>query len=699
VPWIPKQFGAIAGVFALLFAAQSAFARADATGFSISAITAQTPPKIDGTLDDPAWKTAAHVQLGWDFTFRRAATETTDAYVLADKQYLYVAFVAKQKEPLTATQHVNDQPLGSDDVVRVYLFPAGEQSFEYMFVSNPIGTRYETSSENTAFAPQWDAVARRTADGYIVTERIPLGIMRGDGRTEWRIQFDRRIYNLTQLLEWASDPGQGSTDASHYTGYLRGMSGAATASAKTKPRANVYALGELAPQSLGGSTSRVGADVAIPITPTASFLGTFHPDYSNVELDQQTIAPSAFPRRYLEVRPFFTQGANFYNEFNCNDCVDYPLLYTPNIPTPRDGYAVEGVQGRYNFGAFDAAGDNRNDTAQAVQYGTPNHSFFGLYQRISTDIPGLHDVAQFGQIVLGNAHNFNVYATVGQEAGTNVLDPSQGAYREYGFNDFTPKEGIFAAYHEVGSQFEPPDTYFQINDVKGPSVYVYREFDNAPHSYIQSITVSNDFQNYANHLGQLDLGYRNAGITINTRTLLSLALNTGSQYLLLPGLPPGDANQFGGSLSYNANGATPSSYSYNIGRYAEGYLRASARSMTLRLTPRGTITFEADDTSDTLDTGEHLVQWLERVSVAYQIDHTSSLALGVRRIIGTTPPFFTPEASLDTLYINASNISAAYYKRLGRGEIYVVYGDPNALSTTPATIVKYIFYVGAQKGT
>jgi len=357
------------------------------------------------------------------------------------------------------------------------------------------------------------------------------------------------------------------------------------------------------------------------------------------------------------------------------------------------------VQGRYNFGAFDAAGDNRTDTAQAVQYGTPNHSFFGLYQRISTDIPGLHDVAQFGQIVLGNAHNFNVYATVGQEAGTNVLDPSQGAYREYGFNDFTPKEGIFAAYHEVGSQFEPPDTYFQINDVKGPSVYVYREFDNAPHSYIQSITVSNDFQNYANHLGQLDLGYRNAGITINTRTLLSLALNTGSQYLLLPGLPPGDANQFGGSLSYNANGATPSSYSYNIGRYAEGYLRASARSMTLRLTPRGTITFEADDTSDTLDTGEHLVQWLERVSVAYQIDHTSSLALGVRRIIGTTPPFFTPEASLDTLYINASNISAAYYKRLGRGEIYVVYGDPNALSTTPATIVKYIFYVGAQKGT
>ncbi len=71
----------------------------------------------------------------------------------------------------------------------------------------------------------------------------------------------------------------------------------------------------------------------------------------------------------------------------------------------------------------------------------------------------------------------------------------------------------------------------------------------------------------------------------------------------------------------------------------------------------------------------------------------------MRRIIGNTPPFFTPVSQLDTLYVNASNVSVAYYKRFGRGELYLVYGDPNALSTTPAMIAKYIFYVGAQKGT
>jgi hypothetical protein len=39
----------------------------------------------------------------------------------------------------------------------------------------------------------WDAVAKTSADGYVVTERIPLNVMRGDGRKTWRVQFDRRI--------------------------------------------------------------------------------------------------------------------------------------------------------------------------------------------------------------------------------------------------------------------------------------------------------------------------------------------------------------------------------------------------------------------------------------------------------------------------------------------------------------------------
>jgi len=33
------------------------------------------------------------------------------------------------------------------------------------------------------------------------------------------------------------------------------------------------------------------------------------------------------------------------------------------------------------------------------------------------------------------------------------------------------------------------------------------------------------------------------------------------------------------------------------------------------------------------------------------------------------------------------------------GELYAAYGNPNNISTFPAAIVKYIFYIDATKGT
>ena len=117
----------------------------------------------------------------------------------------------------------------------------------------------------------------------------------------------------------------------------------------------MYGLSESTSKENGGSTSRVGMDFAIPVTPTASFVGALHPDYSNVEIDQQTISPQAFARQYAEVRPFFTQAASYFNQhISCSDCPQ--TLYTPAIPTFAQGYAIEGTQGHLSFGAFDVVG-------------------------------------------------------------------------------------------------------------------------------------------------------------------------------------------------------------------------------------------------------------------------------------------------------------------------------------------------------
>ena len=230
-----------------------------------------TAPKIDGTIGDPVWHRAAKATLAWDFNHQRIASQPTEVYVLAGAADLYVAFVAHQTETITATQRTNDVPMPGDDVVRVYFWPGGTGGFEYGFISNPAGTRFEFSDENNLFAPHWASVSSRTAGGYIVTMRIPLNAMRASAAT-WFIQFDRRVHETNELFEWAHASAQDATDDERFAGLMRSPV-SVTAAARTKPRIAIYTLGQTGASSAGGSTSRTGVDLALPVTATASHRG------------------------------------------------------------------------------------------------------------------------------------------------------------------------------------------------------------------------------------------------------------------------------------------------------------------------------------------------------------------------------------------------------------------------------------------
>lgn len=694
---------AAALVVAAAMSSGIAVAQAADQPFSLTAPHVSAQPVIDGTLNDAAWNHGGHASLAWDFTYQRPATEKTDVYILSDATTLYIAFDARQHVAITANQRTNDLPLSSDDSVRVTVWPQGDIGFTYSFSANPLGTRTASSSENTAYAPQWTAVASINAHGYVVTMAIPLRIMRGTSSTAWRVQFDRTVRVTNENPIWAYRPGQPGVTNVLYAGYLNGV--VASGANRPKPRLQFYGLGQAASASADGSHARAGMDFSLPVTPTASLVGTVYPDYSNVDLDQQSIAPTAFPRRYAEVRPFFTQGANFFNGYNCNDCIDYPLLYTPAIPTPRDGFALEGTQGRLSFAGFDSISAGRADTAQSLFYQTGDHRYSFQYQRQSLSEPAFYDLAQVAQIVGGNTHNFNAYVTLGGESGTPVSVRNDGRYREYGFNVYTPKSGAFAAYHDVGSQFAPVDTFVTQNDLRGPSLYVFRNWDYGATRFIQNLSLSEDLQRYVDHTGALANGVSSSQISISTRKLYSVSLTSGSQYIHLPdtsspsGYDAGLTNQNGITLSYGSQTSYPQSISYNLGRFGAGYLHSIDRNANLRFLRRGTVTLELYDTDYAPDIGSRKLQWLERLALAYPLGPDTSIALGLRRIFGTAPTFFTTPSCINAPVCKASNVSFAFHRRHGADEIYLVYGDPNAVVTRPALILKYVHYIGAQKGT
>ncbi len=565
--------------------------------FALQAAESKAPLPIDGTIRE-GWKAGTHLTLAWDYTLNRLAPESTDVYVAADKAYLYVAFDAQQKNDIVATQQTNNVGQGTDDEVDVFLWPSGKNGFFYSFAATPRGIHYQTSSENSAYSPEWQSAGIVRGDGYSVTMKIPLAAIRGDGRTQWLVQFARRKQHDNETFEWSHNPSQQSVAESQYAGTLAGL---VSTAAKTKPRIGFYTLGERATADVGGSTSRAGADIAIPITSTASFVSTIHPDYSNVERDQETISPTAFRRSFNEVRPFFTQGAHFYDNTDCFGCPGISELYTPAIPTPRDGYQIEGTQGRFNFGAFDAVGNGRIDTAQGLTWRTDDRHYAVSFSRESADLGrsqgDIHDVTQTMDLFYNSNKNLLAYVNYSADRGTLVLDNASAERLDAGLGWSSKRDFYSVSARKVGKYFSPYDGFVQLTDLAGYSAQANHTQKFGPEKPITQMGYGAFVDHYVASTGGTNLADYNVYMNAFTKKKLSAVISTGSSYVRLPGDLLRPFNQNGINVDYLLGTATQDSIGIQKGRFADGNLVSTQRLASFHLGgPRTTVTLRADTT-------------------------------------------------------------------------------------------------------
>ncbi len=692
-----------AASFAVATASSLAAAQAADQTTAIPVPLVSAAPAIDGSTGT-AWAGAAQIALEHDFTNRRAADEPTHVAIEQDGSALDVAFDVTQREEPVATTETNGSNVTSDDYVGVYLSPNGPLGFQYAFFANPRGARYQTSSENSAYTPQWSAAAVRTASGYTETLRIPLNIIRSGGLKNWRAQFVRATVHANALDVWSYNERATNVADATYFGTLENVGGAATAAARPKPRAQVYALGEATSKAFGGDTSRLGVDLALPIAPTASLLASLHPDFSNVETDQQTIAPTAFAHQYTEVRPFFTQAAASFN-YNYANLNGPLLLYTPSIPTFRDGYAAEGTQGPLTFAAFDAVGADRDDTGETVDdnVSTTAHSYGVDVQNIGVNgAGGLHDEVSSLSTGYGNAHTHDlVFLNYASETGATVSNPSLAKYLETGFGYSTATTLAFVYYQSIGPQFAPADAYVAQNDIAGLNGFASETIPFKANTILHDISLSGFGAELHDRQGMPSQNDAETQANFDFSNLMTVhayynesAVRTYANQLL-----PFDASGF--LVGYKFSTTTPTYVQYEGGPYYHGNLDAWTYLTTLQVAPRTHLTLEEDeDQYLSRYPGEMRTNlWLERPSLDFQLNEETQVDVGVRRLIGSLLPNYASPPNFGVM--SGGNVSAAFHflARDGKSEFYAVYGDSNSFSTTPAVFLKYIRYFGAPKGT
>lgn len=715
--------------------------------FAFSPAQAPHPLALDAALRDPAWQAGAVPADGpWqNVTTRSPGRDVTAAYLLYDDRNLYVGFVASQKySPIVATQTTNDVGFGTDDFVGIGIDPSGTGSEGYVFETTPRGIRYQQASANVRYRPHWQSAAQIENGQWRAVMIIPLEALRthaGRGQT-WRINFFRNLAGVGEHEIWAYDGAVEDAPAGQWPGFhdirfwagASGMTLRASAATKPKPRFELYGLESAGYdrnqfQQSNGSfqyerVRPVGLDFSIPLASTINLVGTVNPDFSNVEIDQQTIAPQEFRRQLNEYRPFFAQGANYVspNPSNFNNYIAPPnsVFYSPAIGPFDSGAKVEGTFGNQSFGALtfrgfdETSGNTFDDTVFGYKHALSDKKLQywadGVFAHHS--VSGNDSTVEFGAKV----RNLNTRAVVSfntafehgswvPEGTAHSTSAYVGVHRE---NYVT-----LLGYADISPNYNPIDGYTVNSDVRGPfgslqvsgstrtvknwNLFIatdrFLDDSNAVHQADTGIYLNATFKNKFSINGagptiswlrgyDVPAGPGCTGPTIATNFFTGYPCYRNGQTLPfnLMALP----------IGYGDGTPSPIDVSANWGSFGSDDLHLYTASASRPLGSRATLGLEYDGTYERNRlTGRLETQWLRRLSVGFNMGPDSNVTLSLRGINGIGG--FAPQ--------QGTNLAAAYHMRTRNGDLYVNFGTPASGATLNRTIVKYVLRAGSDSGT
>lgn len=285
---------------------------------------AEEPIVLDGILNEPVWKKAIKVR---DFTQRELnigekATERTEVAVAFDKDYLYVAAWCYDRNPdlIRSKELARDFEYDLDDNFIFILDTYHDKRNGFLFVTNPSAARMDAqvfnngSSINTYWDGVWDVRTNVNAEGWFAEFRIPLYTLKYRTQLDvqnWGVNFERNIRRKREQVRWCG--WQRDFDITHVNqaGVLKGLVNLRSRQfVEVKP----YGIGGAQTQQGNGNTLiNGGGDVNYLLSPAYRLNITVNTDFAQVESDQQQVNITRFPLFFPELRPFFLEGADYFD--------------------------------------------------------------------------------------------------------------------------------------------------------------------------------------------------------------------------------------------------------------------------------------------------------------------------------------------------------------------------------------------------
>ena len=434
-----------------------------------------TPPSVDGRLDDAVWRNAARIT---EFVQQEPldgapATEETEVYIAYDSSNIYLGFYAHYSDPtmMRANRVDRDRAARGDDLFTVYFDTFLDQQRAYVFSVNGYGVQGDSILGSRSAGggsrrgggggggprggftgpprgdDSWDALfssgGQIVADGFTAEMAIPFKSLRypprGDNIAhQWGLQIVRRIRGKDETAVWSPV----SRDVAGFLpqmGVLSGMTSLSTSrNIEILPTFTTFQFG-----SINNSTGEFetkdpspegGLNFKYGVTSNLTADLTFNPDFSQIESDRpQVEINQRFALFFPELRPFFLEGAEIFQ-------VRAPvtLVHTRTIVDPRYGAKLTGKVGRATVGvmyANDEAAGAVNDpldprfeqSAQTfvgrIRYDLYSESFLGAIFTDREFMDGHSRLAGLdSNFRLGDTHSFGFSALGTQHRDLDGLE-------------------------------------------------------------------------------------------------------------------------------------------------------------------------------------------------------------------------------------------------------------------------------------
>jgi len=335
---------------------------------SIPKIT--VPPRIDGNLDDEAWKSAAVFKDFYQVAPGNniAPSKPTEVYMAYDEHYLYVAFKCwDDRDKIQATVAKRDEVFGEDNV-RIWLDTYNDQRRAYLLGFNPFGIQQDGIVTEGSMGVDFsvDIVMESKGAiydwGWAVEAKIPFKSLRYASAKKriWGFNVARNINRFNdELDQWMpNDRNVSGTlikngrisglDDIKYERTLEVVPSVTLSQTSERVADNFIANGRIVHKPIKPD---IGVNLKFTLTPNITFDAAINPDYAEIEADAPVVSANRrFPIFFEEKRPFFLEGKEIFDS-------SLSPFYSRTIVDPDFAAKLTGKTGKVTFG-FLAASDN-----------------------------------------------------------------------------------------------------------------------------------------------------------------------------------------------------------------------------------------------------------------------------------------------------------------------------------------------------